>query len=368
MIIVFYLPCLSFGKVVQPFLVSSKLPTFWIEDITLEEEDTCWQALSRGISIPDQRAKKLGLVFTLNQNLADISSAKVLPGLKRHGINALFLVDSSSIVSNENILRNIVEQGHYVAIKNISENASKEEIMGDVDVYYRVLEQTPLFVAQKSAITVPVEIPVKMMPIYVGQYDGRAISLEREGDLEDAISQISEISSSFTTLEKMMNLEQLRCTYQKVGCHCRKIRESMFSKWCTNLEEELISRYISFAEYVSIERNFTSQKVKGWLNDVHFFVQRNSEKLESLYESWRYADTAAERTTSIIHLWPKRRIPPISSVNSSCLRKSLQLYKQKSSINYIFDDVHVLIDISALLMLLLLFWLRRKHLQIKKQD
>ncbi|EME32322.1 uncharacterized protein Gasu_04160 [Galdieria sulphuraria] len=366
--ILIFLPNISFGKVTRAFVLSSKLPIFGMEDKALEKEDVCWQTLSQGTTNFDKPAKKPRLVFTLNHNLADVSSAKVLPGLRRHGITALFLVDSSSIVSNENILLNIVEQGHYVAVKNISENASKEELIRDLEVYYRVLEHLPLFIAQKSMITDPVEFPVRMMPIYVDEYDGRTILLEREGDFDDAISQVLE-SSSIVTLEKMMNLEQLKCNYQRLGCHCPETRNGIFSKWCTNIEDELTSRYISFAEYVSFEGSVTSQRVKDWLNDVHFFVQRNSEKLESLYETWRYADTVAD-STSIIHLWPKRKIHPIHSVNSSCLRKFLQSHKQNYKIKDIIYDVHTLIDVIALLIIIIISLLRfrKNYFLIKKRD
>jgi len=363
--IILCLPSFSSASVSNLFLLSSKLPPFSMEDAALEMEDTCWQSLFQGVANSDPRLSERRLVFTLNQNLADISSAKVLPGLKRLGITALFLVDSSSIISNEYVLRNIVEQGHYVALKNLSKDTSREDIMEDVMLYYRVLEREPLFIAQRVASTAPLEVPTKMIPIYVGENDGRNVFLEREGDLDDAISQEK---SSFTKLEKIMKLDQLRCTYQRLGCHSRLVRESIFSKWCTNLEEELISRYVNFAQYVSSHGNITSHKVRDWLSDVHFFIDRNSEKLESLYEGWRYADIAAE-PTSVIHLWPKRRIPPTPCVNSTCFRNFLKSSQHKGKWNQISSDVHLLTDITILLISLILFYfLRRKYLVVKKQE
>jgi hypothetical protein len=47
-----------------------------------------------------------------------------------------------------------------------------------------------------------------------------------------------------------------------------------------------------------------------------------------LYEGWRYADIAAE-PTSVIHLWPKRRIPPTPCVNSTCFRNFLKAHNTR---------------------------------------
>lgn len=365
LVILVLCPLLLLGETFHPLLSSSKLPISWMNDMNLEKLDICWQAFLQGVANSDPKTNKV--VFTLNQNLADVSSAKVLPGLKRHGVKTLFLVDSSSILYNENVLRSIVEQGHYVALKNLSEDTSREEIIEDCNVYYRVLEQAPLLIAHRSSNPASMKLPITMIPIYVGKNDGKTISLEREGDLDDAISQVLD-SSSIVSLEKMMSFEQLKCTYQKLGCHSSKTRQSLLSSWCNNIEEELITRYISFTQYVSSRENIKTEKIKEWLNNVQFFVQRNSKQLESLYEAWRYADTATD-SISVIHLWPKRRIPPIISLNSSCVRKSLQSYTRKSKSCSILNDIHLLIDMTVLLVILTLsFWFRRKQSLIKKQD
>eukprot|EP00871_Galdieria_phlegrea_P005978 jgi/Galph1/868/GphlegSOOS_G5618.1 len=308
---------------IKPFLISWELPTFWLEDASLEQEDFCVQVLQEGATVFEKLSDEKRLVVALNQNLADISSAKVLPVLGRLGVKGLFLVDYQSIVSNENVLINLVSQGHFVALKNteVTSGVHHNNLLKDIEVYYEVLEQAPVFLAIERVEQLPRSLPLKLMPIFLNSSEREAFYVEREGDLESILSMIIE-DTTLVRLEELMSTDQLLCIYHRLGCLSEKIQQGTFRAWCDAFEGEFFRRYTDLAHYISCENNLDQNLVKERFLKAPSMIERNAKRIEDLYETWSTADNS-EDSLSVIHLWPKRQVMPVPFLDPLCLERGL---------------------------------------------